>query len=179
MTDSRDNGAAWRNDPFAAAREAFDPWLEPELFRNVLIKRLFAFLIDLVVLAVPIVLMVIFIALFGVVTLGLGWFLFWLVWPLSVIWALLYYGMTLGGPNSATVGMRMMDLEIRTWTGERSYFLLGVAHAVLYWLSMSLTPLVLVVGLLNARRRLLHDIVLGTVVINSPARAGVPQPRGV
>jgi uncharacterized RDD family membrane protein YckC len=31
--------------------------------------------------------------------------------------------------------------------------------------------LVLVVGLLNDRRRLLHDILVGTVVINSSARA--------
>jgi uncharacterized RDD family membrane protein YckC len=36
-----------------------------------------------------------------------------------------------------------------------------------------LTPLVLVVGLLNERQRLLHDIMLGTVVINNPVRARV------
>jgi uncharacterized RDD family membrane protein YckC len=34
-----------------------------------------------------------------------------------------------------------------------------------------LTPLVLVVGLFNERQRLLHDILIGTVVINNPARA--------
>jgi uncharacterized RDD family membrane protein YckC len=39
-----------------------------------------------------------------------------------------------------------------------------------------LTPLVLLVGLFNGRRRLLHDIVLGTVVINSSVRVAVPQP---
>jgi uncharacterized RDD family membrane protein YckC len=33
--------------------------------------------------------------------------------------------------------------------------------------------LVLVVGLLNERQRLLHDIMLGTVVINNPVRARV------
>ena len=67
--------------------------------------------------------------------------LFWLVSPLSAIWAILYYGLSLGGPHSATVGMRMMDLELRTWSGERGYFLLGAAHAVFYWISVSvLTP---------------------------------------
>jgi uncharacterized RDD family membrane protein YckC len=105
------------------------------------------------------------------VTLGLGWMLFWLVSPLSVIWAVLYYGLSLGGPHSATVGMRMMDLELRTWTGEPGYFVLGAAHAVLYWISVSvLTPFVLLVGLFNRRRQLLHDLVLGTVIINVSSR---------
>lgn len=160
-------GATWRNNP-SASSSAYDPWTQPELFRGVLTKRFFAFLIDLLVLSIPIILAVIFITLFGIVTLGLGWFLFWLVSPFSVIWALIYYGMSLGGAHGATVGMRAMDIQMRTWSGERPYFLLGVVHAVLYWVSVSvLTPLVLVVGLLNDRRRLLHDIVLGAVIINS------------
>jgi uncharacterized RDD family membrane protein YckC len=150
---------------------AFDPYDQPELFRGVLMRRVFAFLIDLVVLAIPIVLAVIFIAVFGLITLGLGWLLFWLISPMSIVWALVYYGATLGGPHSATVGMRMMDLELRTWYGAPAYFVLGAAHALLFWVSMSfLTPLVLIVGLFNGRKRLLHDMVLGTVVINRSMR---------
>jgi uncharacterized RDD family membrane protein YckC len=150
---------------------AFDPQLEPELFRGVLTRRLFAFLIDLVVLSIPVILVVIFIAVFGVVTLGLGWALFWLVSPASVVWAVIYYGASLGGPHSATVGMRVMDLELRTWYGAPGYFVLGAMHAIAFWISVSfLTPLILLVGLFNGRRRLLHDIVLGTVVINSSVR---------
>jgi uncharacterized RDD family membrane protein YckC len=34
-----------------------------------------------------------------------------------------------------------------------------------------LTPLILLVGFFNERRRLLHDILLGTVVINNSERA--------
>jgi uncharacterized RDD family membrane protein YckC len=118
-----------------------------------------------------------FIAVFGVVTLGLGWALFWLVSPASVIWALIYYGASLGGPHSATLGMRVMDLELRTWYGAPAYFVLGAMHAVLFWISISvLTPLVLLVGLFNGRRRLLHDMILGTVVINSSVRNPVGQP---
>jgi uncharacterized RDD family membrane protein YckC len=188
MSDTRNTGgtssgatsssATWRNNPSASAsaQQAYDPWLQPELFRGVLTKRFFAFLIDLVILSIPIILAVIFVTLFGIVTLGLGWFLFWLISPFSVVWALLYYGMSLGGPNGATVGMRMMDIEMRTWTGERPYFILGAVHAVLYWVSVSfLTPLVLLVGLFNGRRRLLHDVVLGTVFINSSVRASAVQ----
>jgi uncharacterized RDD family membrane protein YckC len=176
MSDTRNpgsGGATWRNDP-SGARAAFDPWLDAELFRGVLTKRFIAFVIDLIVLSIPIILAVIFITLFGVVTLGLGWLLFWLVSPFSVIWALIYYGASLGGQHGATIGMRTMGIEMRTWTGEPPYFLLGAVHAVLYWISVSfLTPFITLVGLFNGRRQLLHDMVLGTVIINSP----VPMPR--
>jgi uncharacterized RDD family membrane protein YckC len=171
------NNYAWRNEGGPDFQpHAFDPWSQPELFRGVLTRRAFAFLIDLMVLSIPVILAVIFIAVFGVVTLGLGWVLFWLVSPASVIWALIYYGASLGGPHSATIGMRMMDLQMRTWYGAPTYFVLGAMHAVAFWVSVSfLTPLVLLVGLFNDRRRLLHDIVLGTVVINSSVRIPVVQ----
>ena len=169
-------GGAWRNNG-GPQPHAFDPYLHPELFRGVLTRRFFAFLIDLVVLSIPVILACLFIAVFGVVTLGLGWALFWLVSPASIVWALVYFGASLGGPHSATVGMRMMDLEMRTWYGAPGYFVLGAMHAVLFWVSVSfLTPLVVLVGLFNGRRRLLHDILLGTVVINSSVRMPVPQP---
>jgi uncharacterized RDD family membrane protein YckC len=169
-------GGAWRNDG-GVPPHAFDPDLEPELFRGVLTRRVFAFLIDLVVLSVPVILGYIFIAVFGLITLGLGWVLFWLAWPASVIWAVVYYGASLGGPRSATIGMRVMDLELRTFYGAPGYFVLGAMHAVLFWVSVSfLSPLVLLVGLFNGRRRLLHDIVLGTVVINNSVRSALGQP---
>jgi len=169
-------GGAWRSDG-GVQPHAFDPVLQPELFRGVLTRRVFAFLIDLVVLAVPVILGYLFIAVFGVITLGLGWMLFWLAWPATVIWAVVYYGASLGGPYSATLGMRVMDLELRTWYGAPGYFVLGAMHAVLFWISISfLTPLILLVGLFNGRRRLLHDIVLGTVIINSSVRTQAAQP---
>ena len=169
-------GDAWRSGG-GMQPHAFDPLLQPDLFRGVLTRRAFAFLIDLVVLTVPVVLGYLFIAVFGVITLGLGWMLFWLAWPATVVWAVVYYGASLGGPHSATLGMRVMDLELRTWYGAPGYFVLGAMHAVLFWVSISfLTPLVLLVGLFNGRRRQLHDIVLGTVVINSSVRSPVGQP---
>jgi uncharacterized RDD family membrane protein YckC len=167
---------SWRNDG-GFRSNPFDPAVQPELFRGVLTRRFFAFLIDLVILSIPIVLGVIFIALFGLLTLGLGWMLFWLVSPLSAIWAILYYGLSLGGPHSATVGMRVMDLQLRTFSGEPGYFLLGAAHAVFYWISVSvLTPFIVLIGLFNRRRQLLHDLVLGTVIINTSARVQELEP---
>jgi uncharacterized RDD family membrane protein YckC len=176
FSGSGDTGGAWRGDG-AVPPHAFDPWSQPELFRGVLTRRVFAFLIDLVVLSIPVILAYVFVGLFGLITLGLGWLLFWLVWPAAIIWAVIYYGASLGGPHSATLGMRVMDLELRTWYGAPSYFVLGAMHAVLFWISVSmLTPLVLLIGLFNRRRRLLHDMILGTVVINSSVRIQAAQP---
>jgi uncharacterized RDD family membrane protein YckC len=106
------------------------------------------------------------------VTLGLGWFLFFLMSPIAVIWALVYYGMTFAGPASATIGMRVVDIEMRTWYGTPCYFVLGAVHAIMFWLTVSfLTPFVLLVALFNDRRRLLHDVLVGTTVINNDVRA--------
>jgi uncharacterized RDD family membrane protein YckC len=89
-----------------------------------------------------------------------------------VIWPVVYYGMTLGEPHSATLGMRAVDLEMKTLNGGRAYFLLGAVHAIIYWISVSaLTPLVLLVALFNRRRRLLQDFLLGTTIVNNEERA--------
>ena len=154
---------------------AYDPWPIRNCSRGVLARRLIAFLIDIIIIVIPVVLVGIFMAAATIATLGLAVVLFAflspLYWPLIVIWALCYYGYTFGSPASATIGMRVMDLEMRTWYGAPAYFVLGAVHAVVYWLTVSfLTPLVLLVGFFNPRKRLLHDMAIGTVVINNPAR---------
>jgi uncharacterized RDD family membrane protein YckC len=151
---------------------AYDPAANPELFEGVLARRCLAFLIDLVIITVPVLFAALFILIFGVVTLGLGWLLYGLLWPAAVIWAVVYYGMTLGSPASATIGMRVLEIEMRTWYGAPCYFVLGAVQAVVYWVTISfLTPLILLVAFFNERRRLLHDMLVGTIVINNPARA--------
>lgn len=165
-------GAAGSNPTFR--QDAYDPATQPELFEGVLARRIIAFIIDLLIITVPVLVVAVFIFLFGIVTLGLGWALYWLMSPATVIWALVYYGVTLGSPASATIGMRVMDLEMRTWYGAPAYFVLGAVHAILYWVSVSfLSPLILIVGLFNRRGRLLHDFLIGTVIINNEVRAGI------
>jgi uncharacterized RDD family membrane protein YckC len=157
---------------------AYDPAANPELFEGVLARRIVAFVIDVVIIAIPLIAAAAFIFVFGLVTFGLGWFLFWLLSPISVIWALAYYGMTLGGAASATIGMRAMEIEMRTWYGAPAYFVLGAVHAVVFWISVSvLTPFILLVGFFNARGRLLHDILVGAVLINAPMRATALRTR--
>jgi uncharacterized RDD family membrane protein YckC len=151
---------------------AYDPATQPELFEGVLARRIFAFLFDAVIVLLPIAVLALFMLMFTVVTLGLGVVVFGLLGPIAAIWAVLYVGVTLGSPHSATYGMRAMGLQMRTWYGAPMYFLLGAVHALFFWvLSTTLTPLILLIALFNSRRRTLHDYLTGTVMINDEARA--------
>jgi uncharacterized RDD family membrane protein YckC len=167
MTDPRRIGVSIDVKP-----HAYDPAVNPELFEGVLARRFIAFLIDVTIIAIPVMFAAVFIFIFGVITLGIGWALYWLLSPAAAIWAICYYGYTFGSPASATIGMRVMDLEMRTWYGAPAYFVLGAVHAIVYWVTVSfLTPFILLVAFFNHRRRLLHDMLVGTIVINNPARA--------
>jgi uncharacterized RDD family membrane protein YckC len=149
----------------AAERDAFDPRSEPALFEGILSKRVFAFLVDAVIVLALMVPAAIVVAILGLFTLGLGWLIYGILLPLV---AILYVAATLGGRHSATPGMRLAGIEMRTWSGGRMFGLLAVMHALLFWASVSLlTPLVLLVGLFTSRRQLLHDIALGVVMVNS------------
>ena len=146
---------------------AFDPARQPDLFDGVRSRRILAFLIDVAFILVWMAVASAVIAVLGLLTLSLGWLLFALVWPFVPI---LYIAFTLGGSRSATPGMRMAGLQMRTWYGAPMYPLLAIVHGVLFWFFIvALTPFVLVVGLLNPRKRLLHDYISGTVLIRTPA----------
>jgi len=136
------------------------------LFDGALSRRTLAFVVDAgIIIAIMIALSVVFF-IFGLMTLGLAMPLLALVFPVS---ALGYTALTLGGRHSATVGMRMTGMEMRTTYGAPIYPLLAVAHALVFYFSVSfLTPFILLVGLFNRRKRLLHDILCGTVAINKP-----------
>jgi len=150
----------------------YDPQKNPEFFEGVLSRRIVAFFIDAILIFGPIILLSLLIFIFGLVTFGFGWLLFGLLSPIFVIWAILYIGFTLGSPHSATIGMRMFDLELRTWHGGKMYFLLGAVHAIFFWVSVTvLTPLILLVALVNPQRKLLHDFLTGTVMVNNAVRA--------
>jgi uncharacterized RDD family membrane protein YckC len=157
----------------------YDPVARPEYFEGVLSRRVVAFMIDLTILIIEMFFLMFLIFIFGFVSLGLGWLLFLLLGPIFAISAIIYFGATLGSPASATLGMRAVDLEMRLWYGAPMYFLLGAVHVVLFWITVSVfTPLILVVGLLNGRKRLLHDFLCGTVVVNTEARAAsLRRPR--
>lgn len=147
--------------------DVFDPVARPELFEGLRWRRTMAFIVDVAMVGTLFMIAAFAVFFLGLLTLGLGWMLYIVLWQAV---ALLYTAFTLGGPASATPGMRMMGLEMRLWYGAKVYPLLAAVHVIAFWLSISfLTPLVLVVCLINERKRLLHDILLGTVVVNASA----------
>ena len=82
---------------------AYDPATNPELFEGVVSRRVVAFLIDFLILSIPVLFISMFIFVIGIITFGLGFLFYGLLSPAMVIWAVCYYGMTLGGPASATI----------------------------------------------------------------------------
>ena len=143
----------------------YEPETHPDLYDGVLSKRIVAFVVDAIIVVLLMVPAALVVFVVGVITLGLGW----LLYPaLFVVVALGYVALTLGGYASATVGMKAAGIEMRTWNGGRPFPLLAVLHALIFWFSVSLlTPLILLVGLFTRRRQLLHDLLLGTLVLNS------------
>ena len=143
----------------------YDPAVHPELYDGVRTRRVFAFLTDFAVILALMVAAYVVIAIVGFFTLGLFWLLLPAVWPVV---AILYSVLTLGGPYSATPGMRFMGIEIRNLRGERIDYAIALFHALGFWFSVAiLTPLILLVALFTQRKQLLHDLILGTVAVRS------------
>jgi uncharacterized RDD family membrane protein YckC len=128
-------------------------------------RRVLAFLLDYLIVGLLLIPFAILVFFLGLLTLGLGWSLFAVLGPAV---ALIYVWNTLGGPNQATVGMRMMNIRLDRLDGRRVDGLFAVVHSVLFWAgNVVLTPLILLVSLFADRKRTLHDLLLGTVVTRS------------
>jgi uncharacterized RDD family membrane protein YckC len=150
---------------FADQPHAYDPVKEPGPFQAVIRKRCVAFIIDAVIIAVLWAIAIAVVAVLGVVTLGLAWLLFGLVFPAV---GLGYNALTIGGPNSATIGQRMMGLEVRMWFGGKVTPLIAAFHALLFWFSLVVFCPILLWAFFDPRKRTLHDILAGVVVVNRP-----------
>lgn len=153
--------------PRTVPQDPFDAYERPDLYEGLRSKRIFAFLIDALAVTILTFGAGILVFILGIFTLGLAWFMYAIL-PATV--ALIYTAMTLGGPSAATPGMKAMGLEMRLWHGAKPYALLAAVHVLFFWFSFTLfTPLVLLVSLFSGKKRLLHDLVLGVVVMNSDA----------
>jgi uncharacterized RDD family membrane protein YckC len=73
--------------------------------------------------------------------------------------------------------MSLFGLEVRSWTGQRPTVWQAVLMAVLFYATIGPTGgLVLLVALFNGRRRTLHDLLSGTVVVRRlPAALFLPS----
>lgn len=136
---------------------------DPALYDGVRTRRVFAFLIDYAIVTLLMVPAAILVAVLGVATLGLGWLLFGILVPLV---ALSYVWATMGGPTHATLGMRAMGIRLERLEGGPIGGMLAIVHSVLFWAGNAvLTPLILLATLFLDRKRTLHDLLLGTVVV--------------
>lgn len=140
-----------------------DDW---RAYEGVRTRRVLAFCLDYLfvgLLSIPFAIIVLFL---GIITLGLGFALFSILVPAV---ALIYVALTLGGPEQATPGMRMMGIRLERLDGKPVDSIIAVVHTVLFWAgNVLLTPLILLATLLLDRKRTVHDMLLGTVVVRHP-----------
>ena len=145
--------------------ERFDHLAHPETFGGVTMRRIFAYLVDLLVIAPVVTVVAVIFWMLGVLTFGL-------LTPLLALMLLAvpfcYHTLLIGGPESATLGMRLMGLRVRRLDGGRPDYILAALLTVAFYVSVALTSwLILIVALFNIRGRTLHDWLCGTLVINT------------
>ena len=123
-------------------------------------KRFFAWVVDvLIISAISLVI--------GLLTLTV---LLW-VWPILYLTVSFLYRSATIGSGSATLGMRLMNIELRNSLGQRLSGGEAMAHTGLYlFLSASMILQVISIGLIAASQRHqgLHDHILGSAAINRP-----------
>lgn len=133
------------------------------LYEGVRTRRAFAFLIDYFFVGLLMIPFAVVVLLLGVLTFGLGWMLFGILFPLV---ALTYVWTTMGGERQATPGMAIMGIRLARLDGSRIDGPYAVLHSVLFWAANALlTPFVLLFAFITDRKRTLHDLLLGTVVV--------------
>lgn len=151
---------SWSQGTWGAAPP--DPLAEPELYDGILPRRVMAYIVDITLIATLTVCLWLVFGVAGILTFGA-------LTPLGlVVLAVLpvaYHSFFLGR-DGATPGMRVFDLELRSWTGRPPDYSQAFLATVLFYASVSLTAwLVLLVPLFTDRQRTLHDILAGTVML--------------
>ncbi|MEO6394811.1 MAG: RDD family protein [Devosia sp.] len=140
-----------------------DPQTAPELFDGVLLRRVLAYCIDLVMLAIVG-------SIIGLVGLILGFFTFGLAWlalPVIIPLAILaYYALTLGSPMRATIGMAAMDIVLTPTNGAPLDGWRVLIHPIVFWVTVWVAwPVSLAFALFTPRQQMVHDYVAGTLML--------------
>jgi len=138
-----------------------DPDIQPQFYESVPTSRLLAWVIDIIVTTGLVLLILPFTAFTG---------LFFLPF-LFIILGFAYRVVTLSR-GSATWGMRLMAIELRTRNDEPFDLPTAFAHTLGYSISVAFAPLQLisiVLILSTERRQGLSDMVLDTVALNKRA----------
>lgn len=131
-------------------------------FEGVLSRRVLAFIVDYLIVGFLVCVVGVIVFFLGLLTLGAGWLLYVILVPAV---AIVYIWTTMGGPQQATIGMRVMNIRLSRLDGTPIDGMTAVVHSVLFWaFNAVLTPLILLATLFLDYRRTLHDLLLGTVV---------------
>lgn len=140
-----------------------DPETQAEFYADVPVKRAIAWVVDvLIVFATAF--------LISLLTIGLGFFIFGL---LTLTIGFIYRTVSLAN-RSATIGMRLASIELRTARGERFDLATAALHTLGYQLSMAffLAQIASIVLMLTTpRAQGLTDHLLGTAAVNVAARS--------
>lgn len=146
---------AWTGEPP-------DPMARPDYYDGVVLRRSIGYLIDCVILFLIGLVLTVILSIFGIITLGLGFHLF----PLLSIVPIAYSTLLIGGADSATFGMRLMDVQVRSWGGERPNMIQALVMTLLFYGTIAITWFFgLLVVFFNVRRRAAHDFLAGTIVV--------------
>ena len=166
MSEVSRPGVPVRSPDWRPGRKDRGSWSPPPAaFEGVSSRRAVAYLIDVFVIALLYIPFGVAAGLLGLLSFGL---LFGPAFALLALLPLAYHVCLIGGPGSATLGMRWMDVEVRTWDGNPPGFVQAAVQTVLFYLSVGvLTPLILLVALFNDQARCLHDYLCGAVVIRT------------
>lgn len=139
-----------------------DPEYHAEFYEDVPSKRLIAWVIDTIVIAIMV---------FGVSL--LGFFLPLLIWPaLYAVIGFFYRWLTIAA-GSATLGMRFMAIEFIDRDGRPFDSGTALLHTAGYTISVITAPLQLIsviMMLVTPRRQGLTDTILGTAAVNRRVR---------
>jgi uncharacterized RDD family membrane protein YckC len=150
---------------------AMNPIDEYLLTEGVLIRRVFAWLIDVLLIGLICVALWFALMLFGLVTLGLGL-------PLLGILPFVpfcYHMLFLAGPASATPGQSALGLVVRRNDDlGHPTPVQALVSTLLFYATLATSGLLLLIALFTVRRRTLHDLISGLVVVRTRALTGSP-----
>jgi len=149
---------------YAASRPYLpDPASAPELFDSVLTRRVIAYFIDLAIMGAMLMAVSVVGLIVGFLTFGVAWAAMVLVVPGVIV---LYYAVTLGSSRRATIGMQMMDIVLTPTRGQPLDGWMAILHALLFWVSFWISwPISLLFALFTPRRQMIHDLVVGTLMV--------------
>lgn len=158
-----------RDRPFEDASAArFGPGVDlsdPRRYEGVLLRRTCAALFDFVIVLVISTLLWLANCVATVGTLGLVSLPAFILAP--VVIHLLMCTYLLGGPTGASFGMRTCGIRVVNLEGRPIDHVQAFLTTALFFASVPIFLPILVVGFFAERSRLLHDIVVGTVVVRA------------